>query len=356
MRTKLVVILKNKFNIADPKNFVKELNKIGKIDSRSLRKPFEDTPQERFDIEVIKNFVRYVSNHPTKKTCQFEPEYWMYRRNISYEDAVILIKQNKIDQCKNKEGFIKRHGKKLGTELFEKFQKTSAYSTSDERYKKIYGENWENVKKYDMKKRSKRCVEYWLNLGYNLKDAELAVSQHQKLSSGVHRDYYRKLGFSEDEIDVIIFNINKRKRNHSRSTEYLKEKYPDSWREIYEESAKKYRKRMVELGNWIEESEVDDFKKYKSLVTKYTNKSLLFYGNLVENLELCSREFHLDHKYSIKMGFLNDIDPKIIGSIVNIEVLPAKINSSKRMNCSISKTQLLKKYKNFIEKYENYKN
>jgi hypothetical protein len=60
---------------------------------------------------------------------------------------------------------------------------------------------------------------------------------------------------------------------------------------------------MVELGNWIEESEVDDFKKYKSLVTKYTNKSLLFYGNLVENLELRSREFHLDHKYSIKMGF-----------------------------------------------------
>jgi|688.fasta_scaffold08325_17 hypothetical protein len=356
MQTRLTTILKTKFNILNPRQLVKELNKIGKIDSRSLRKPFEDTPPERFNIEIIKKYIEYVSSHSNIKSVQYEPEYWMYRKNISYEDAVQLIKQNKIDKRTSKEGFVMRHGEKLGLELFEQFQKTSAYSTSDDWFKEKYGDNWENVKKYEMKKRSKRCVEYWINLGYSLNEAENAVSQHQKSSSGIHREYYKKMGYSEEEIDIIIFDINKRKKNHSRNTAYLKEKYPDSWKEKYLETSEKYRKRMEELGTWIEQSIIDDFKKYRLLVIKYTNKSLLFYGQLVENLELRSREFHLDHKYSIKMGFLNDIEPEIIGSVVNIEILPAKINSSKRMKCSITKNQLFKDYQQFTEDYENYKN
>jgi hypothetical protein len=356
MRTKLTTILKTKFNILNPHQMLKELNKIGKIDSRSLRRPFEDTPPERFDFEIIKKYVEYVYSHPNSKKVQYEPEYWMYRRNVSYEDAVQLVKQNKIDKTTNKEGFIHRHGEKLGLELFERFQKTSAYSTSDEWFKEKYGDNWENVKKYEMKKRSKRCVEYWINIGYSFKEAETAVSRHQKSSSGIYREYYKKLGYSGEEIDIIIFNINKRQRNHSRNAAYLKEKYPDSWKEKYIESSEKYRKRMVELGIWIEQSLIDSFKKYRALVTSYTNKSLIFYGQLVENLELRSLAFHLDHKYSIKMGFLNDIEPKIIGSVVNIEILPAKLNASKKMKCSITKNQLLKDYQKFTEDYENHKN
>ena len=114
-----------------------------------------------------------------------------------------------------------------------------------------------------------------------------------------------------------------------------------------------YLKRMEELGIWIPKDIVDDFKKYRSLVGRYTSKSLLFYGNMVENLELRSKEYHIDHKYSIKMGFINDIDPQIIGSIINLEILPARINNSKKTKCSISKKDLLFKYKQFKETYEN---
>ena len=56
------------------------------------------------------------------------------------------------------------------------------------------------------------------------------------------------------------------------------------------------------------------------------------------------------------MGFINDIDPKIIGSIVNIEIIPSKINSSKRENCSITKNKLIKEYKKFKENNESKKN
>jgi len=47
------------------------------------------------------------------------------------------------------------------------------------------------------------------------------------------------------------------------------------------------------------------------------------------------------------------IDPKIIGSIINIEIIPSSINSSKKEKCSITKQQLFKDYKIFKEKNES---
>jgi len=57
----------------------------------------------------------------------------------------------------------------------------------------------------------------------------------------------------------------------------------------------------------------------------------------------------------MKMGFINDIPPEIIGSIVNLEILPARLNNSKKEKCSITKKQLFQQYENFKENYENQK-
>ena len=350
---KLTTLIKTKFNIHNPQKLIKELKTIGKIDSRSLRKPFEDTPPDRFDIEVVKKYIEYVSSNTSNKGIQYTPEYWMYRCNISYDESVKKVAYYKKNKSTSKENFIIRHGEEKGLEMFEKFQKTSSYSSSDEWFIKTYGDEWKNKKEYDMRRKSKRCVEYWTHRGYDNETAKLKVSEYQQSTSGLHRNYYRNLGYTEEEIDVIFSEIKKKQKNHHRNINYLKEKYPDAWREIYLEVSEKYRKRMEELGIWIEKDIIDDFKKYKSLVNRYTDKSLLFYSDLVENLELRSREFQLDHKYSIKMGFINNIPPEIIGSIVNLEILPAKLNNSKKEKCSISKNQLLQEYKNFKENYES---
>lgn len=353
MLIKLTTLMKTKFNIDNPHELIKELKNIGTIDTRSLRKPFEDTPPERFDIDVIKKYIKYVASNSGNKGIQYKPEYWMYRCNISLEDAIKKVEDYKKNKSTSKESFIRRHGKEKGLEMFEKFQATSAYSSSDDWFIKTYGDSWEEKKEYEFRRRSKRCIEYWTHRGYDLEEAKNKVSEYQKTTSGLHRDYYRNLGYTEDEIDVIFNEIKNKQKNHHRNTNYLKEKYPDNWKEVYEEVSEKYRKRMEELGLWIEKDIIDDFKKYKSLVNRYTDKSILFYGNLVENLELRSREFQLDHKYSIKMGFINDIPPEIIGSIVNLEILPARLNNSKKAKCSITKKQLFQQYKIFKESYES---
>jgi hypothetical protein len=60
----------------------------------------------------------------------------------------------------------------------------------------------------------------------------------------------------------------------------------------------------------------------------------------------------LDHKYSKKQGFLDEIPTRIIGSLVNLELISQSENCSKKCKCSITKEELLTNY----QIYENKKN
>ena len=356
---KICKILTDKFNVIDPKSFIQEIKKTGYVTNnyRFLENIFLELSPEKFDQKIILKLVKFVSEYKKSKiSISYDPLYWSLRKNIPIEEAKKIVNDYKQNKSTSRESFIKRHGEDNGIKIYKKFQKTSAYSSSDEWFIKKYGEKWKEQKEYDMRRKSKRCVEYWIYHGYSLEGAKIKICEYQISTSGVHKKYYEERGYSDEEINVILTHINHKKKNHIRNTKYLKEKYPDSWKEIYLESSEKYRKRMEELGVWIEKSIIDDFKKYKSLVNRYTNESLLFYGQLVEKLEIRSKNFHLDHKYSIKMGFINDIDPKIIGSVINVEIIPSKINSSKKEKCSITKQQLIKEYAKFKEKNESKAN
>jgi hypothetical protein len=86
------------------------------------------------------------------------------------------------------------------------------------------------------------------------------------------------------------------------------------------------------------------FEKYKNIVYKETNKTLRLYH--IKNIELRSKEYPLDHKYSIYQGFINNVDPRWIAYRKNLEIVPLYINSSKQDNCSILLSELEKIYKN----------
>lgn len=55
-------------------------------------------------------------------------------------------------------------------------------------------------------------------------------------------------------------------------------------------------------------------------------------------------DLHLDHVFSILAGFREGISPKVIGSVVNLQMLPGKVNKKKREACWITKDQLLSLY------------
>jgi hypothetical protein len=83
------------------------------------------------------------------------------------------------------------------------------------------------------------------------------------------------------------------------------------------------------------------FRIYKKRVDRETAKSIRENSHRIKDFSFRSREFHLDHKFSIKEGFKNNIDPRIIGHWKNLEVIHWLENEKKFDRCSIEINKLL---------------
>lgn len=93
---------------------------------------------------------------------------------------------------------------------------------------------------------------------------------------------------------------------------------------------------------WDEKKEtLSEYEKYSREVWKVTISQPLEY---IENYDLRGKDYHLDHKFSIAEGFRQGISSKIIGNIVNLEILPSRENILKSDSCSIDKQTLLLEY------------
>lgn len=106
----------------------------------------------------------------------------------------------------------------------------------------------------------------------------------------------------------------------------------------------KIKETKIKNGTIIADEDKSDFDRYKSLVNNFTKNQPL---HLLVNHEKRGQGkdfFSLDHRYSIKQGFIDLIDPEIIGNIVNLEYINVSKNSSKQAKCSIGKEELLSSY------------
>lgn len=112
------------------------------------------------------------------------------------------------------------------------------------------------------------------------------------------------------------------------------------------EQQKKRRKTMENSGKLIPLEMVPDREKYYLQVLKYTKNQPI---STLKNFELRGRAevegaFQLDHRFSICEGFRQNVAPWIIGSIYNLEMIPAKENVAKNYRCSISLDELVNQF------------
>lgn len=78
---------------------------------------------------------------------------------------------------------------------------------------------------------------------------------------------------------------------------------------------------------------------YRNQVWEETRKQPL--ENLKHYANRGRETYHLDHKFSIAEGFRQGVDPTIIGSVHNLQMLPAQENRKKSDGCSITLEQLM---------------
>ena len=87
-----------------------------------------------------------------------------------------------------------------------------------------------------------------------------------------------------------------------------------------------------------------NYKKYQKLVYHLTNITYGRYRDIIDPTNLRGNGYDLDHCFSVKAGFVYNIDPLIISNKNNLCILPSLINKKKGINCSISLTELLETY------------
>ena len=87
-----------------------------------------------------------------------------------------------------------------------------------------------------------------------------------------------------------------------------------------------------------DDPEYAEFKKYRRKVYYWTSKNDLTQLENYEKRALLG--YHLDHKYSVTEGFKNNVPPKFVGSIYNLEFIPYNVNTSKGIKCSITLEKL----------------
>lgn len=135
---------------------------------------------------------------------------------------------------------------------------------------------------------------------------------------------------------INVFQLNDVKE---RSKKIKLEKYGNE----YWNNSNKTREIRIKNGTQIDDSLIDDFIKYKKIVV---NRSNTIYRNNKKiinptDLEKGIKKYHLDHKYSIKQGFLNNIPIEIITHPCNLYMMWWKDNIKKQDRCDITLNELL---------------
>lgn len=306
----------------------------------------------------------------------YDPEYISQREGISYEEAVTYINNYKKEKATSYDGFVKRHGKILGEAKFKKFQETSRTNTKDF-YINKYGEDWEKFYKIRIIK-NPRCLEYWVNLGFNIIQAKEMVSIYQKANSGVNKLYWVNKGKSLQEINKILYSINQKRGDSYLTYKNLIEsgfcfedaeiiiffikcfnniKNIDNSAYLLLNSSKNKYLTIVENFDLFKNIFIEykknrsDFIKYSKLVDFFTsqNKDLLKKLPNYDNSDKYGK-FQLDHIYSKRDGFDNNIPPEVIGSIINLRYISKIENQRKWRYSEFSKELLLNKYLQYKER------
>lgn len=109
----------------------------------------------------------------------------------------------------------------------------------------------------------------------------------------------------------------------------------------------------IKNGTQINDDLINSFLDYKKIIV---NRSTTIYRNNTKeinpnNLKRGIKHYHIDHKYSIKQGFLNNIPIEIITHPCNLNMIWWKDNLEKQDRCDINMNELISnilEYKNCV--------
>ena len=300
-------------------------------------------------ILALKSKNAWNRGKKIKKSNPYDPDYVMKRDNCTREEAENTIREFKKSKATSRENFIKKYGEEEGLKRFDEWKNKSLQK------------GWDTVKK-NGKSQSPRCKEYYLRKGFTEEESIIKAKEYQYNNSPLHIQYYINRGKSFEYARTKIRKIHDQKKGKDSYRTYLEkttnltsEEIDKKIKEVrghntverlgkeeFEIRQQKIRKTLEEKGIWVPYDNLEEYKKYHREVWKYTNSQDI---SRLENFNKRGKAgipgaYHLDHKFSISRGFIEGIDPKLIGNINNLEFIPWEENVSKQGKCSITLEEL----------------
>jgi hypothetical protein len=209
---------------------------------------------------------------------------------------------------------------------------------------------------------------------YKTKSKETSLEKygtdHHMMSTSFKENFKSKMidKFGVDNVSKLEDVKNKKSKTFQKNfgmnhifcsndlkSEYMTKKYGVKHNTELDWVLEKMKNTGVNNGNYTPDELKNEFQKYRSSVNKITDKNkdeLLNYWNGQDYYddEFIKNNFKLnynhkdyptiDHKISIQYGFLNKIDPSVIGSLENLCITKRSINISKN---KLTEQQFIKK-------------
>ena len=122
-----------------------------------------------------------------------------------------------------------------------------------------------------------------------------------------------------------------------------RKKYGDDWSSI----VKKKKDTEIANGRWIDPAKKTEWNLYKFQCRKLTAINYKKFKNIINpnDLPIGLCQYQIDHIYSMRVGFENNVDPTIIAHIANLRLMWHVDNKSKHIRCDQTLDELMDKTK-----------
>jgi hypothetical protein len=327
-------------------------------------------------------------DHLSSAEKRWSAEWHAHKNAVSIEEARKVIADRKLSNRGNLEAFTAKYGEELGRKKFIQKQERSISRTFEKFKNKHPDATHEDFQTFN-RQAAKRCPEYWqAKLQCTNEEAKQYVKAHQSETSGVSRAYYELRGYDPAQINLILGEINRRKdsgsllslrtkyphlsewdiynlykvrssRRDNKSKAFFKRKFPEA---SHDEIESMYFQNRLSLCRYSESEfleMVDRFKQdginitpfslpsmkadYKWLVSFYTAQCDISHLPNFEKRGI-KHGYELDHIYTISDGFRNRVPAEVVGSVVNLRVIPMIENRRKHKNSEMSLEKLYELY------------
>lgn len=288
------------------------------------------TNLEKYGVE---NVSQLESIKKKKIETVFE-HYGVYDYLNSEQNKHNMYDENGVQKAQSKEAKEKR--KKT---LLERYGTTDLFSINDNA-----GRKKSNSKEGREKAKQTLLKNHGVTSTWKL----------QKTKDTIKKTNLEKYGetcyFKTDEFKEKLKEHNIEKygvENYFNSEDYKiksKEVSLKKYNSEYYLSSELRKQREIESGHWISDEDRTEYELYRLNVWRITNKQDLESLKDIDKrgrIDLNPDAYHIDHKFSIREGFEENIPPEIIGSLKNLEMIPGRKNCAENSKCSITKEELL---------------